>query len=469
MGRREPSSGHHAWIREQERGTDPRTAPRRARIDAGARHRGRGAHRRRGAGGAGHVRRRRVLQGQGGLPERRPARARQRGARRRPADRHDLGHRARRHAAGRRHDGGQRGPRAPARGHQATIRATSLSGIANRYISLQPGPNDAEEIDDGGGSTPTTPTRRSTSTPCSTRSTRKTREGLRNFVRGSGDQYAGKAQQAAESIKYFAPFLSTTTDLTRELALDQKLLERFVRDASTTRSAIAERRDDLAAWWATRTPPSGRSATRTWLWGRRSSCCPARCARPTPPSSTCAPRSTTSTCWSRSRSPPPSSSRPSSRAAPARARGAPDGGRPAHLIRTPGPDNDLTELTAKQPRLAQLTATVFPRAIRALDRSQPVVEYARGYTPDIAGWITKFAEVGGLYDANGHYARVQPVFSRRARPGGRRARGVPPTNAWTASRSGSEPLSRRLDPAAARRHAPVGVQGCDPSTTPPGP
>ena len=82
-----------------------------------------------------------------------------------------------------------------------------------------------------------------------------------------------------------------------------------------------------------------------------------------------------------------------------------------NLIRTPGPNNDLTELTAKQPRLAQLTANVFPRAIRALDRAQPVVEYARGYTPDIAGWLTKFAEAAATYDANGHYARVQAVFS----------------------------------------------------------
>ena len=36
------------------------------------------------------------------------------------------------------------------RGTEATIRATSLSGIANRYVSLQPGPNDAGQIDSGG-------------------------------------------------------------------------------------------------------------------------------------------------------------------------------------------------------------------------------------------------------------------------------------------------------------------------------
>ena len=32
----------------------------------------------------------------------------------------------------------------------ATIRAASLSGITSRYISLKPGPNDGDEIEDGG-------------------------------------------------------------------------------------------------------------------------------------------------------------------------------------------------------------------------------------------------------------------------------------------------------------------------------
>src|SRR5262245_41360526 len=41
-------------------------------------------------------------------------------------------------------------PYAPLRdGTQAVIRLTSLSGIANRYIALTPGPGDAEELDDG--------------------------------------------------------------------------------------------------------------------------------------------------------------------------------------------------------------------------------------------------------------------------------------------------------------------------------
>jgi phospholipid/cholesterol/gamma-HCH transport system substrate-binding protein len=80
------------------------------------------------------------------------------------------------------------------------------------------------------------------------------------------------------------------------------------------------------------------------------------------------------------------------------------------LIRAPGSNNDLIELTAKQPRLAELTASVFPRAVRTLDRAQPVFEYVRGYTPDFTSWLSNFGQLAANYDANGHYARVQPMF-----------------------------------------------------------
>ena len=131
-------------------------------------------------------------------------------------------------------------------GSEATIRATSLSGIANRYVSLQPGPNNAKEIEDGGQidadhtSAPVDiDTLFNTLNP-------RTRRGLRNVIRGLGDQYDGKGEQAREATKYFSPFLVSTSDVTKELALDQAVLERFVKDGATTVTALAERRDDLA-------------------------------------------------------------------------------------------------------------------------------------------------------------------------------------------------------------------------------
>jgi phospholipid/cholesterol/gamma-HCH transport system substrate-binding protein len=81
------------------------------------------------------------------------------------------------------------------------------------------------------------------------------------------------------------------------------------------------------------------------------------------------------------------------------------------LIRTPGKNNDLIELTAKLPRLEQLTSRTFPRAIRTFDRSQDYIDTLRAYTPDLVGAVTKLGQAAASYDANGHYARVQPMFS----------------------------------------------------------
>ena len=39
-----------------------------------------------------------------------------------------------------------------------------------------------------------------------------------------------------------------------------------------------------------------------------------------------------------------------------------------------------------------------------------MIEFIRPYAADFTAWIEKFAHTTASYDANGHYARVQPVF-----------------------------------------------------------
>jgi phospholipid/cholesterol/gamma-HCH transport system substrate-binding protein len=356
------------------------------------------------------------------------------------------------------------------RGTRATIRATSLSGIANRYVSIQPGPNGAAEIPDGGeiGAD-------ETSAPVDldvlfNTLDEETRRGLRNFVRGSGDQYDGRAEEAAESIEYFAPFLSTTTRLTRELALDQAVLERFVADGADTVTALAERRDDLAGLVVNTNaamraigdesdslrhalevlPDTLRKANTTFV-NLRSTLDDLELLvdESKPATRDLAP-------FFRELRPLVTDLRPT--IADLR-----------DLIRTPGQNNDLIELTAKQPRLARLTASVFPRAIRALDRSQPVIEYARLYTPDLAGWFTKFGQVPAYYDANGHYARVMPVFSPTVNQDGTLVPVEPQRRL-----EGYERGILRHCPGSATQpppdgSAPIQAEGCDPDDTPPGP
>ena len=81
------------------------------------------------------------------------------------------------------------------------------------------------------------------------------------------------------------------------------------------------------------------------------------------------------------------------------------------LIRRNGANNDLIDLLGKQPKLTNLAKADFPRTIQALQKGQPVIDYIRPYAPDFTGWLTRFAESASPYDANGHYARVQPVFN----------------------------------------------------------
>jgi phospholipid/cholesterol/gamma-HCH transport system substrate-binding protein len=354
-------------------------------------------------------------------------------------------------------------------GTTATIRATSLSGITSRYISLKPGPNNADELDDGGriGAD-------ETSSPVDLDTLfntldAKTREGLRDVIRGSGEQYDSRGVQAGESIKYFGPFLGSTSRLTQELALDQQVLQQFVRDGADTVSAIASRRADLADLVSNTNsamraigdenvalqralellPGTLRKANTTFVNLRNTLDDLDKLVNESKPSTKeLAP-------FFKALRPLVHDARPT--VADLR-----------ELIRSPGPNNDLIELTAKQPRLAQLTASIFPRAIRTLDRSDPVISYARPYIPDLSGWLTKFGQVAAYYDANGHYARVQPVFSpTRFDRDLYKLIGVSPSDRLSSFTRDSRPDC----PGGATEPPPDGfapwvVNGCEPTATP---
>src|SRR3954451_18900855 len=90
-------------------------------------------------------------------------------------------------------------------GTTAIIRASSLSGIANRYIELHPGPNSAPKIDDGGEIIAD-----KTQAPVDLDQLfntldPKTRRGLQLIIQGGATQYVGKTQKAARALQYFAP------------------------------------------------------------------------------------------------------------------------------------------------------------------------------------------------------------------------------------------------------------------------
>jgi phospholipid/cholesterol/gamma-HCH transport system substrate-binding protein len=355
-------------------------------------------------------------------------------------------------------------------GTTATIRAASLSGITSRYISLKPGPNSSDEIEDGGhiGAD-------STTSPVDidvlfNTLDKKTRGGLRDFIRGTGAQYDEAGVEAGESIRYFAPFLGSTSRLTQELALDQRVLSQFLRDGADTVSAIAERRGDLTDLVSNTNSAMRAIGDESVALQRALELLPGTLRK-------------ANTTFVNLRGTLDDLDKLVDESKPNTKELAPffralrplvHDARPTiadlrELIRTPGPNNDLIELTSKQPRLAELTASVFPRAIRALDRSDPVITYARGYTPDLVGWLTKFGQAAAYYDANGHYARVTPVLSPTTFDrDNNRLVGVSPADHLNGFERGTRPTC----PGGATQPAPDGsspwpFQGCDPSSGPP--
>ena len=133
------------------------------------------------------------------------------------------------------------------RGTEATIRVTSLPSVANRYISLHPGPNNAPEIPEGGVLETDETTNAVDLDQLFNTLDQPTRKGLQDVLQGFSTWYVGQSDNLKETFKYLGPSLGNLTKVMQELARDQKTFTDFVVNGARAVSAIAERRDDLSA------------------------------------------------------------------------------------------------------------------------------------------------------------------------------------------------------------------------------
>ena len=147
-------------------------------------------------------------------------------------------------------------------GTTALIRTTSLSGVANRYISLTPGPNNAPEIEPD-----STISGDDTTSPVDIDQLfnifrAREREALQKFIEGNATVYAGKGELANRAYKFLNPALSTSTQLFTELSSDSAALSRFLVSGSQTFHALADRREDLSSLIVTANQTLGAIASR---------------------------------------------------------------------------------------------------------------------------------------------------------------------------------------------------------------
>jgi phospholipid/cholesterol/gamma-HCH transport system substrate-binding protein len=292
-------------------------------------------------------------------------------------------------------------------GTTAVVRATSLSGIANRYVSITPGPDNAPELDDEA-----TLTGEHTTSPVDLDQLfntfrPNTRAALRNVIQGSAALYDGNTKGAQQSYKYFAPALSSARRLFAELTSDSRALNQFLGQGSKALNAVAERRDDLSALTANANQALGAIASQNEALDRSLVALPPtlRQANTTFVNLRAALDDLT---------PVVDAAKPATqdlapflrKLRPVAERSVPVVGNLRRAVDRPGANNDVTDSLRVLPRVESRASTAVPQTIGGLDASQPVIEFARPYMPDLMGFLAKFGEVTAYYDASGHYARV---------------------------------------------------------------
>jgi phospholipid/cholesterol/gamma-HCH transport system substrate-binding protein len=357
-------------------------------------------------------------------------------------------------------------------GTQATIKPTSLSGIANRFIDLQLGPDDGEDIEDGGRIGPDHTAAAVELDQVFALFDKDTRSSLRGVIKGQADTFRGRGPELRRGIHYLDPALSTGARLFEELTRDKPLLKRFLVDSGTLVNALARRRDDLTGVVSNLNSTFGALGSQQAALGESIERLPPFLRR-------------ANTTFLNLRAalddvdPLVDAAKPAvQRLGPfldqARMFAADAEPTVRDLSRTisqPGSANDLIELINSFPPLTRVALDnqnvngasrpgAFPATTTALRAAAPTIAFARPYTPDFVGWLDDFSTTGG-YDAQGGYSRAWINLSEllygpgpkagqfRRCPGANEAPASDGSNVWSAAEAAQldcDPSQRSVGP-----------------------
>lgn len=369
-------------------------------------------------------------------------------------------------------------------GTTAVIRATSLSGVANHYISISPGPNSEPALDEGA-----TLGLASTTTPIDIDQLFNTfppavSKGLSQFIQGNATIYAGNGKAGNQAYKYFGPALNRTSAFLGDLNADQNLLQRFVVSSAKLGTVVSQRSGELSSAISNADQAFGAIATQNTALDRS--------LRLLPPFFR---QSNTTFVNLRAAlddlEPLVDTAKPAtvelapflSELRPVLSKAVPVFKNLRLTVNRSGQANDANELLASLPDVQKRAAKAFPHAEDAISAFQPNLTFARAYTPDLVNGLAKLGQVTGYYDANGHYARLEPtdlnLFSRDASTGT-----LEPIPSSQQFESFNAPHSFRHCPGGATQPAPdgsnpfvdppwggagVNTSECNPADAPPGP
>jgi phospholipid/cholesterol/gamma-HCH transport system substrate-binding protein len=303
----------------------------------------------------------------------------------------------------------------------ATVRQSSLSGIANRYIDLRLGPATAAKIPAGG----TIPTQDTTSAvdldQIFNTLDPPTRKALQDVIQGSASQYASQGKTMQRAWAYLNPAIASSSVLFREINRDTNKFTQFIVKSGNLVSDVAQRRTDLSALIQhLATTTQSIAAQRTGL---------SESLQRLPGFMTLA-----NTTFVNLRStlnqltPLVDASKPVApklqqllvQLKPFAQDSVPTVRDLANIVSRSGKNNDLTDLVRISPKLADVTVHnvkangktrpgAFPQSVTALNNSTPELATARPYAVDLTGWFEGYTHPGTI-DANGGTSRVAPVI-----------------------------------------------------------
>lgn len=302
-------------------------------------------------------------------------------------------------------------------GTRAELRLQSLSSVVGRVVELRIPAGRGPPIPDGGLIDVAHTTSAVSLDQLFALFDRRTRRGLRSFIRGNARIYRGRGAQFNAGIEYLNPALVGAARLFREINYDSRVLQDFLVASSRLVTDVAERRDDLAklidrlatttgalareqsslAEAIGRLPPFMRRANSTFVELRATLDDVAPLveeSKPVAPLLRAVLREL----------------RPFARDA------VPTVRRLAELARRRGPANDLLELARAVPPFRDIAIGPvrrngaqrpgsFAASTESLKGQTPIWGYFRPYVVDFSGWLDDFSH-SGIYDANGSASRV---------------------------------------------------------------
>jgi phospholipid/cholesterol/gamma-HCH transport system substrate-binding protein len=357
--------------------------------------------------------------------------------------------------------------------HQGTVARiyeNSLSGLANRYVVLQPAPTTAPSIPSGGTigedhtySFVSLDQLFDTLDPL-------TRSGLSNFIRGQAAAIAGKASQYSRTLQYLAPGLSSTSQVTAELTRDEPAFDGLLVQGAQALQTLASRSTELTDLVANTNATTSAIASQSQALQRALALFPGTLTHSTrtfqglqSTLDALDPVVAESKLADRRLEPFAASLRQFTNVA------IPTVADLNGLIHNPNGTGDLTKLAQLTPSLARLGAVTFPDLIRQMNDSENQIEYLREFAPDVVSALGVVGQAAGYYDANGHYVRVVPTFFGYGVGGLGQLTSKPPNLRY----QGLQVVHTRCPGSAVQPppdgSAPVSVPGCQTSSTPPGP